>query len=214
MTMSAPDDKISSNRRRLFKALSTAPVVMTLKPGAALANASAYQCAVKLRDIQPAPYNALLADAAEPYSCAEGEICVVEGIYYKKLFYYDPALVSATDRECGKGFDKTVVRMKFGDYRDLAEGKRVGRAAETGDVDSKGRPLLGIYKNRDKDELCFEIPPQEGLFLYAGHTENNDSDWVGKGFFPEHRIEFGNGNQVMSESCWNSFMAGTKFTGG
>lgn len=51
--MSAPDDKISSNRRRLFKALSTAPVVMTLKPGAALANASAYQCAGKIFNGSP-----------------------------------------------------------------------------------------------------------------------------------------------------------------
>ena len=44
MAMAARDDKISNNRRRLFKALSAAPVVATLQPGQALANASNLQC--------------------------------------------------------------------------------------------------------------------------------------------------------------------------
>ena len=35
--MAAHDEKISQNRRRLFKALSAAPVVATLSPGEALA---------------------------------------------------------------------------------------------------------------------------------------------------------------------------------
>jgi len=42
--MAAHDDKVSVNRRRLFKALSAAPVVVTLSPGSALAQSSAYQC--------------------------------------------------------------------------------------------------------------------------------------------------------------------------
>lgn len=42
--MAADDDKISTNRRRLFKALSAAPVVATLRPGEVLAGASALQC--------------------------------------------------------------------------------------------------------------------------------------------------------------------------
>jgi len=48
--MATQDDKISNNRRRLFKALSAAPVVATLKPGEALAALSSYQCAANLRD--------------------------------------------------------------------------------------------------------------------------------------------------------------------
>ena len=42
--MEAHDEKISRNRRKLFKALSAAPVIMTLRPGSALATASAFQC--------------------------------------------------------------------------------------------------------------------------------------------------------------------------
>jgi hypothetical protein len=53
--MSADDDKVSGNRRRLFKALSTAPVVMTLRPGEALANNSTFQCAEKIADPNVSP---------------------------------------------------------------------------------------------------------------------------------------------------------------
>ena len=42
--MAAHDEKISANRRRLFKALSATPVVLTLRPGSALANSSIVQC--------------------------------------------------------------------------------------------------------------------------------------------------------------------------
>ncbi|MCB1792404.1 MAG: hypothetical protein KDJ27_13635 [Gammaproteobacteria bacterium] len=42
--MAAHDEKISQNRRKLFKALSAAPVVTTFSSGSALANASAHQC--------------------------------------------------------------------------------------------------------------------------------------------------------------------------
>ena len=48
VAMAAHDDKISNNRRRLFKALSAAPVVATLRPGSAAAS-SAYQCAANIR---------------------------------------------------------------------------------------------------------------------------------------------------------------------
>jgi hypothetical protein len=56
VAMAAHDDeKVSDNRRRLFKALSAAPVVMTLRPGEALANNSAFQCAEKIADPDTLP---------------------------------------------------------------------------------------------------------------------------------------------------------------
>jgi hypothetical protein len=63
------DDKVSDNRRRLFKALSAAPVVMTLRPGEALANTSAFQCLVTAREdpgFDPGPVDQAFADAS-PY---------------------------------------------------------------------------------------------------------------------------------------------------
>jgi hypothetical protein len=56
--MSAREENVSQNRRRLFKALSSAPVVATLSPGSALATHSAYQCAAGLRndqEVSPGP---------------------------------------------------------------------------------------------------------------------------------------------------------------
>jgi hypothetical protein len=42
--MAAPDNESRQNRRRVLKAISTAPVVATLHSGSAFATASAYQC--------------------------------------------------------------------------------------------------------------------------------------------------------------------------
>lgn len=82
--MSADDEnKISENRRRLFKALSTAPVVMTLRPGQALANASAFQClstpptATTPVYLQPLPGDCSEADA--------GCLAYVERVYFDNL---------------------------------------------------------------------------------------------------------------------------------
>lgn len=63
--MAAHDEKISQNRRRLFKALSTAPVIMTLRPGEAFATASAVQCLDKDTD--------LLAYPNKDLECADGD---------------------------------------------------------------------------------------------------------------------------------------------
>jgi hypothetical protein len=58
--MAAQDQKISPKRRRLFKALSTAPVVMTLQSGSAMATASAINCIDKQ---QLTPLNTLVKEA-------------------------------------------------------------------------------------------------------------------------------------------------------
>lgn len=76
--MAAHDEKISQNRRRLFKALSTAPVVATLSPGSALATGSVLQC---------------LSDTAEPENfrtavdlCAAGD---PDCYAYRSVQYWD-----------------------------------------------------------------------------------------------------------------------------
>ncbi len=50
--MASDNQPISDKRRRLFKALSAAPIVATLRPGEALANSSAFQCAAKMGEAQ------------------------------------------------------------------------------------------------------------------------------------------------------------------
>jgi len=61
VAMTAHDEKISKNRRRLFKALSTAPVVATLQPGSALAG-STMQC---------------LANPTDPLNLSDVSACMV-----------------------------------------------------------------------------------------------------------------------------------------
>lgn len=69
MAMAVQDNNISTKRRRLFKALSTAPVVATLNPGSALAAASSMQCAAKIRageTLVPGPVDPTSV-AADPF---------------------------------------------------------------------------------------------------------------------------------------------------
>jgi len=51
--MATEGQQASQRRRRLLKAMSTAPVVMTLQSGSAMANTSAYQCLVNADDEIP-----------------------------------------------------------------------------------------------------------------------------------------------------------------
>lgn len=75
--MAANEKQISQNRRRLFKALSAAPVVATLTPGSALANQSAFQCLSKI--IPPVNFH-----PTDP-GCNTGETCYV----YQPVEYWD-----------------------------------------------------------------------------------------------------------------------------
>lgn len=71
--MAAHDDKISNNRRRLFKALSAVPVVATLRPGEALANSSAFQCVAKVRaeNFSPLPTSSGGVQSFGPFASAD-----------------------------------------------------------------------------------------------------------------------------------------------
>ena len=51
--MATEGQQASQRRRRLLKAMSSAPVVMTLQSGSAMANTSAYQCLVNVDDQIP-----------------------------------------------------------------------------------------------------------------------------------------------------------------
>lgn len=64
--MAAHEEKISDKRRKLFKALSAAPVVLTLRPGSANANSSAFQCAAKILDPRTDPFLVSLGPTPSP----------------------------------------------------------------------------------------------------------------------------------------------------
>lgn len=73
--MAAHDETISQNRRKLFKALSAAPVVATLAPGQAAAQQSAFQCLLKIAGENPSDPQ-MLPPSLRPdagMACADGD---------------------------------------------------------------------------------------------------------------------------------------------
>lgn len=159
--MAAHDDKISSNRRKLFKALSAAPVVMTLRPGAALANASAYQCLNN--PSTPADY--LPNTSANTATCNIGEECFA---YQEKRYWNvdDGTKVAGVDsntanwpQEVRDLLGLTLVETELGTYITL--GSDV--------INSDLLDLYGDGKLRIKDlqgtAYLEEIPARTGLFL-------------------------------------------------
>ena len=79
--MAAHDEKISSNRRRLFKALSATPVVLTLRPGSALANSSIVQCLADGFASDTGTQDFIPSGAA----CSQGDDCFA----YAPLTYWE-----------------------------------------------------------------------------------------------------------------------------
>lgn len=213
MTMSAPDDKISSNRRRLFKALSTAPVVMTLKPGAALANASAFQCAARLRSSPPLDWYREIPHGA--VDLGDG-IYTVGGFFFKKMRYWDKEndfKLNSTHGQNG-GCPTAIssvpnIIVEDGTVFRGLDGAIVGNVR----LRPSNTKRLQIRANADTDlsddETCGSVgPAKEGLFSYVGFTGNMDSAWNESGFFPEHRISRVDGAgelQGMTDSCMHSF---------
>lgn len=170
--MAAHDDKISTNRRRLFKALSSVPVVMTLRPGSALANSSAYQCVTEIA-ARPDPVN-LFHPNTMPGACSDSDLCYA----YQERKYWD---VSG----CGyPGIPKIVVETRSGVY-------------VTGDGESAlpsfdaGGGLSGFSARGGTYTCSSPISSQQGLFLVAGTPSpdaNSPTSYQYTGVFPESRL--------------------------
>jgi len=181
--MAAHDDKISDNRRRLFKALSAAPVVMTLRPGSALANASAYQCAANIPDPTTLSYG------TETVPVCEGEGCYA----YQPRPYWD---VSG----CGyPTVPQIVVETQPGTY--------VTGSGDIVTVTRDGDDLLGFVVSATDTYTCDPaISRQDGLFLLVGQTTPIGGDptfFSYQGVYPEKRLGTA-GLQGITGTCLNS----------
>lgn len=209
--MAAHDDKISTNRRKLFKALSAAPVVATLQPGSALANASAFYCAAKIRTLTIADW---IPESSVTGSCATTAVgieCTVDGVIYRKLNYWaksdvDGSSLSEVCRLVYNALPGIVVGLNGG-YYDLT-GAPVANVSEDG-VDPSGRSLLKVSGTSGE---CFVLSAYHGLFSYVGHTVNQDTGWEEDGFFPQYKIsglDAPSELQGMTESCMDSFTTAT-----
>ena len=198
--MAAHEDKISNNRRKLFKALSTAPVVATLSPGSALANQSAYQCLTKAVDMPPAN----LYHTTDP-GCSN-DLCYA---YQERDFWVVP------ETDGTKPFDtagwpqaaidligKTIVETESGVYITL-EGDMV--PIELLDTSVPGVLSIGTAT----DTYIENIVTQQGLFLLVieplGATETPPISFVG--VYPQYQPT---GNlQGITGTCLTSILPGS-----
>lgn len=183
--MAAHDDKISTNRRRLFKALSSVPVVMTLRPGSALANTSAYQCVTDIA-AKPDPVN-LFHPNTMPGACSDSDLCYA----YQERKYWD---VSG----CGyPGTPAIVVETQPGVY-------------VTGDgfvaMPTFASGALTGFTVGGTPYTCASLVSQQGLFLVVGTPTPDAVSATGfqyTGVYPQQSPSAG-GQMGITGTCLNS----------
>ena len=195
--MTVHDDKISSKRRRLFKALSVAPVVATLRPGSALATASAYQCLDNGHDISNwHQYNWPHID----HPCGTGDACYA----YEYRNYIDTKEGELTGNACPPNLHHIIVEVSSGSYLDWN-----GYDATPFVAIHTNKPHLRKIKNLGK--TCIKkIPVRRGLFAVVGHTNADRTNFVIDGVVPEAKIK--HGYQGISGTCMNSIAGVTPKT--
>lgn len=196
--MAAHEDKISKNRRKLFKALSTAPVVVTLSPGSALATQSAYQCLTKAVDpMPPVGYEFHLTDPG-----CTNDLCYV----YQEKPYWTVSLGTkpidpAWPQEVKDLVDATIVETQPGKFITLTGDNVSGLVTK----DASDDLLIGPVT----DPYIVVAGGNTGLFLLVieplGETENPPIDFVG--VYPEFQPT---GNlQGITGTCLTSIMPGS-----
>ena len=208
--MAAHDEKISSNRRKLFKALSAAPVVYTLDSGATGANASAFQCARKHRE-HSNHYHWKDRSHDHDFEHVGNDMYRdrTDGSLYRKHNYWMTD-ESRFDVECTNGVScpTIVVEDHDGTLLDM-DGNPAMNVRKSGTF-RNGNPVLVATKLdwRGNEKDCFKVEGHKGYAAYIGHTEDHDRRWVEKGFSPKHKMGGGGmgEKQKLPPSCMNSIM--------
>ena len=195
--MAARDDKISNKRRRLFKALSAAPVVATLHPGSALATSSAYQCLNTGHDISNwHPHD--WANMSNPCPGGSSEACYA----YEYRYYIDTDEGRSTGKSC-PSFNNIIVEVRTGKFYDL-DGLDVTNYIGS---HSNGKKKL---LNSSGQTCKKRIPVRQGLFAVVGHKNANGTGFTIDGVVPEKKIK--TGYQGISGTCMNSIIGVTPQT--
>jgi hypothetical protein len=227
--MAAHDDKISNNRRRLFKALSAAPIVATLRPGEALANNSAYQCAMKLREEQ---VDVFKPQRQIPMDCSGtiGDECTADGLMNLTILYWNKGQIDRppdSNIVCQAVWDALPDRIvqipvSPGGSLQLVAWKdpTTGSFADQGEVIPIGSNVVGPDSSNNSLDIqdadgnsCFVLTSRTGLVPLIGRTTKDDDGFEVLGYPPQWRAA-GSGTtrprsrQGMSESCMHSFMGG------
>jgi len=200
--MAAREGEISGKRRRLFKALTAAPAVMTLRPGSALANQSAYQCLQNGANIAEWHDAAWLKANSPP--CKDGDVCYA----YSPRTYIDIREGTQVTEEVD-GVDKPVPCPPYGPVFVLLDNIWVD--FNMYDVTHLVSRVDGKYvlKTLDLDKNCREdIPEREGLFAVIGHAYDEGTKFAIDGVYPEKTLAGVEDAQGITGTCLDSFAPG------
>ena len=198
--MASDNQPISDKRRRLFKALSAAPVVATLRPGEALANSSAFQCAASLRKIQIQPF---INQNNTPTSCAVavGEDCTIEGIIYRKVHYWNKGnenFGNSLTGYCKDAWDSLpqrivqipifpggtlkLVDLQFSGTQGTATPVPNGVFSPIPEISVDSNNAQLIVSDPTDSAECFRRNALTGLAAYVGQTVDDEA-WTAKASF-------------------------------
>ena len=227
--MTVHDDKISDKRRRLFKALSAAPVVATLQPGSAFANASAFQCSKNIRDnltLRPGPVE-LGSINTEPF-------------LYNRLTYWvfdHSSRVKRSDQSGYRGLHGTGTEAYLGgsglkvvnmDPDNSSAGPFMlmnGKELQTLFASNKPKVKAILDGNRLKiknqwGNVCLEANGAEAGFAVIGYAREvggvQDRDFHPVGVYPEVQVPAKKGahhgeHQGITATCMNSMIGASQY---
>jgi hypothetical protein len=214
VVMATQDEKISDNRRRLFKALSAAPVVATLRPGEALATSSAIQCAANPMPIADTKYYLNTTQG-----CTNSDTGVDCHAYLQRMFW-NPGVTDPLDplyAHWAKVFIVETQGLPSGSavsvYWTVVDGQRgstIGISAAAGvNVVTRSGDQLFFYGSDGTSFLT--VDGAMGLFLAIGGPDdpNDPMGWTASAVWPE---EQDTANNVLGGSCLTSFPASGGFT--
>ena len=198
--MAAQEEKISGKRRKLFKALSAAPAVVTLSPGSALATDSAFQCALKIAD-----------STSDPNLTQPGPV-VTEGFVNTTLIHWVIAEGEGVDDENGDPIPCSIdSSIEFiveiaGEFYDNANpgvptSLKVERTATDSDV---------LEVSNSSDVVCMTIAGKPGDFAVLGAISSDGESFEALGVYPQRDPDVDNG---ITATCMTSLVEAGKFIG-
>ena len=189
--MAAHDEKISTNRRRLFKALSSVPVVMTLRPGSALATSSAYQCLATARE------NVGFSPGPVDYGFSQDSAYKYAGPY--DYWEINP---SAASTPCDLPMSVYIVKRdgKFYDDRGIEIASPLPFSESGG--------FLVFPAGVTADNACYTVQKKLGYFAIVGNADMADMHITETGVVPITN----NGTQGITGTCMTSLVGAGRYT--
>lgn len=204
--MAAHNEQTSNTRRKLLKALSSTPLVLTLRPDAAAAS-SAYQCITAAAEAAPpAPWHdAAWLSTNAPY-CTTSDVC----FGYRQFWYWAIPSDIGGGTNCTGWAGVTVVEVPQSGGSSRYFTLDGGEITDPRFIVDSSTHQLTINKNTTGAGTCVaNYPGQQGLFLVQGEVlvdgQSGPIDWIETGTYPQTQ---GVGLQGITGTCMASVSNG------